>query len=193
MKLMTFICSIIFTFNVQAALEYHSERIKMMDVEILQQIITRNLKKLDNKEDSPQPIIKQSIEILLAQPDQSLAASNYFNQLKTYAGGQNEFLDILNEIITDGLGSLKNKSKDKTVLREQNTYLYILNNMVTELKEYKEQEFYKAMIMRIRDADIRISDSLLSYRLLNSMATAENPSEYANTVIPKKKSWWKFW
>jgi hypothetical protein len=193
MKLMTFICSIIFTFNVQAALEYHSERIKMMDVEILQQIITRNLKKLDNKEDSAAEIVKQSIEILLAQPDQSLAASNYFNQLKTYAGGQNEFLDILNEIITEGLESLKNKSKEKTVLREQNTYLYILNNMVTELKEYKEQEFYKAMIEKIRDADIHISDSLLSYRLLNSMATAENPSEYANTVIPKKKPWWKFW
>jgi hypothetical protein len=193
MKLIVIISSILLAFNAHAALEYHSERIKMMDVELLQQIITRNLKKLDSKEESPQPIVKQSLEILLAQPDQSLAASNYFTQLKQYSGGESEFLSVIEEIINEGIASLKQKSKDQAVLREQNTYLYILNNMVTELKEFKDQEFYKAMIVKIRDADIQIRDALLSYRLLNSMATAQNPSTYANTIIPYKKPWWKFW
>lgn len=193
MKLIGILLGLVFALNANAGLEYHSERIKMMDVETLQQIITKNLKRLDNKDENAKPIVKQSIEVLLAQPDQSLAASNYFSQLKNFAGGESEFLAVLEEIISEGVATLKRRGKATELLREQNTYLYILTNLVTELKEYKEQEFYRGLIEKIRDADIYLTDELISYRLLNSMSKAENPSQYALSVVPRKKAWWKFW
>lgn len=194
MKFITVIVGLVVALSgANAQLEYHSERIKMMDVETLQNILSKNLKKLENKEESAAPIIKQSLEVLLAQPDQSLAASNYFSQFKSFAGGESEFLTILEEIANQGISTLKNRGKDNNLLREQNTYLFILTNLVTELKEYKENEFYRKIIEKIRDADINVSDSLVSYRLLNSMSDAQNPSKYAESVLPEKKPWWKFW
>ncbi|MBY0315369.1 MAG: hypothetical protein K2Q26_07605 [Bdellovibrionales bacterium] len=176
-----------------AQIEFHSDRIKTMSVEELQQIVTRNMRKLEDDDEGVKLVVKQSLELVLAQPDQSRVSSDIFSQLRNLSRGEKNFLDALEEIIDEGLTSLKKTGKNKDLLREQNTYLYILNNMLAELKGSKDVEEYKRLILKIRDAEIDISDSLISYRLLNSMAQAENPSTYANTIFEKKKPWWKFW
>ena len=176
-----------------AVLEYHSDRIKLMDIEVLQQIISKDIKKLENRDEAPEPALKEALLVLLAQPDQSLAASNIFDQLRTQAGSEKVFLNVLDEIITDAIASLHKKDKSKDTLADQNTYVYILNNMLAELQKSKDQEFYKGLIEKVRDADIDFSDALVNYRLLNSMSKIENPSKYAATIVPKKKSWWHFW
>lgn len=176
-----------------SALEYHSEKVKLMDIEVLQQIISKNIKKLENREESAGPVIKDSLELLLALPDQSMASSGLFDQLRTLSREDKIFAGAMDQIASEAISSLKKEDKDKDLQREQNTYVYILNNMIAELQKLKDIEEYKNLIVKIRDADIDFSDSLISYRLLNSMSTAENPSKYAATVLPKKKSWWKFW
>lgn len=181
------------TIPCMAVLEYHSERIKLMDIEVLQKIMVNNLKKMENKEEEPGPILKQSLELLLAQPDQGLAVSNIFEQLRTNAGNDKILSSALSSIIDDALPVLKKDEKNKDLQREQNTYVYILNNMLNEVQKLKDIEVYKSIIERIRDADIVFNDHLISHRLLNSMAQVENPSKYAQTLIPKKSPWWKFW
>lgn len=193
MRLISIVLALFFCVPSFAELQYHSERIKMMDIETLQLIISRNLKKLENKEDSPEPALKESLEILLAQPDQSLAASNIFDQLRAQAGSEQTFLNVLDGIIVDALASLKKEGKDKDLLREQSTYAYILNNMLAELTKFKDQEFYRLLIEKVRDADVEFSDALITHRLLNSMSKIENPSQYAAKILPAKKAWWKFW
>jgi Rad3-related DNA helicase len=193
MKKIGFFLAFLFCVPSFAELQYYSERIKMMDIEVLQQIITKDLKKLENKEDDPEPALKEALEVLLAQPDQSLAASNIFDQLRSQAGSEKTFLNVLDLLITDALASLKNHDKEKDHLREQSTYVYILNNMLVELQKNKDQEFYKGLIEKIRDADISFTDALVTHRLLNSMSRIENPSKYAATILPPKKSWWHFW
>lgn len=193
MKKLALLVLTLFVTPALVALEFHSERIKTMDVEILQQIISRNIRKLEAGEESPKPIVKQSLEILLARPDQGVASSALFDQLQGLAGSAEDFTVVLGSIVDDAVGSLKKKTKNKDELREQNTYVYILINMLNEIQKLKDKEGYKAVIERIRDADIEFSDSLVSHRLLNSMAEIENPSKFAQQILPKKKSWWKFW
>lgn len=183
----------LFSHFASAQIEFYSDRIKTMSVEELQQIVTRNLRKLENDDEGVKPIIKQSLELVLAQPDQSRVSSDIFSQLRNLSRGEENFIACLNEIVSEGLSTLKKDGKDKALLRTQNTYLYILNNLLVELKGSKDIPEYKKFIEQIRDADLDISDSLISYRLLNSMATAENPSKFANTLIEKKRPWWKFW
>lgn len=175
------------------ALEFQSERIKTMDVEVLQQIISRNIRKLEAGDESPKLVVKQSLEILLARPDQGVASSALFDQLQALSGGEENFISVLNSIVDDALASLSKETKNKEELREQNTYVYILINMLTEIQKLKDKDGYKGIIERIRDTDIRFSDALVSHRLLNSMAQIENPSKFAQNLLPKKKSWWKFW
>lgn len=193
MTRLIFIATVLYSCITLGQLEYHSDRIKMMDIEILQQLVSKNLQKLERKEDSPMPLIKQSLEVVLAQPDQRLAASNIFTQLQNLSGGDDTFAQILNEIAEEGINALKEKSKDSKVLRNQNTYLYIMNHMLAEIQGSKDKKVYKDLIEKVRDADIRVSDSLISYRLLNSMAQVENPSKFAKAILPKKDPWWKFW
>ncbi len=193
MKLLTVLLCIVFATKAHAEIEYHSERLKTMDIEVLQQIIYKNIKALENKDESPELLIKKSLEIVLAQPDQSIGISAIFEQLRTSSGSDKRFASALGSIVDDALSVLKNKGKEKDLLRTQNTYVYILNNMLAELQKLKEIASYKTLIEQIRDADIEFSDALISHRLLNSMAEAESPSKFAGTLIPKKEPWWKFW
>lgn len=193
MKHFIFSLLTLFVTDAFAQLEFHSERIKTMDVEVLQQIISRNIKKLEAGDESPKPIVKQSVEILLARPDQGMASSALFDQLRALSGGDDEFVSVLNEIADEGIQSLKKKTKVKDELREQNTYVYILIHMLSEIQKMKDEEGFKRIIEKIRDADIRFSDHLASHRLLNSMSEIENPSKYAAQILPAKRPWWKFW
>ena len=91
---------------------------------------------------------------------------------------------------------LDKSGKDKALLRDQNTYVYILNNMMAEIKPLalsKEGVKYKELIEKIRDEDIDFSDSLKSYRVLNSMSNITNPSKVAETIVGEKDcAWWEF-
>ncbi len=193
MKLISVLLCFLFVTPAGAELEYHSERLKTMDIEILQQIIYKNIKRLENKDDSPELLIKNSLEIVLAQPDQSIGISSIFDQLRTSSGSDKRFASALSSIIDDALPVLKNDEKNKELQRTQNTYVYILSNMLGELQKLKEISNYKALIEHIRDADIEFSDYLISHRLLNSMSEADSPSKIASTILPIKKPWWKFW
>jgi hypothetical protein len=193
MKKMALLVLTLFVTPAFAALEFHSERIKTMDVEILQQIISRNIRKLEAGDESSKPVVKQSLEILLARPDQGVASSSLFDQLQSLAGSAEDFTAVLGSICDDAFASLKKDTKNKEELREQNTYVYILINMLNEIQKFKDNERYKNIIERIRDADIEFSNALVSHRLLNSMAEIENPSKFAQQILPKKRPWWKFW
>jgi hypothetical protein len=193
MKLISVLLCIVFATHSMAEIEYHSERIKTMDIDVLQQIVYKNIKKLEDKDEEPGPLIKSSLEIVLAQPDQSIGISSIFDQLRSSSGSDKRFASALSSIAEDAIQVLKNKEKNKDLQRTQNTYVYILNNMLGEIQKLKEISNYKAIIEQIRDADIEMSDALISHRLLNSMAQAESPSKIAATIIPAKRPWWKFW
>ncbi len=193
MKILLVILCIVFVTSARAEIEYHSERLKTMDIEVLQQIIYKNIKGLENRDDSPELLIKKSLEIVLAQPDQSVGISSIFDQLRTSSGSDKKFASALSSITDDAVDVLKKQDKDKDLLRTQNTYVYILNNMLAEMQKLKDISNYKTLIERIRDADIEFSDYLISHRLLNSMTEAESPSKLAGTILPKKEPWWKFW
>ena len=88
MKLLSVLLCIVFVMSARAEIEYHSERLKTMDIEVLQQIIYKNIKALENRDNdaSPELLIKNSLEIVLAQPDQSIGISAIFDQLRTSSG-----------------------------------------------------------------------------------------------------------
>lgn len=198
-----------------AGLKYPSEKLKIMDIETLQRIVSTNLSKAQNAlhntgteqegpaTDSEQlltkeegaTLIKESIELVFAKPDQNNATSTIFRGIETVAieyGGSFSFVE---GVVQDALDSLDKEGKDKALLRDQNTYIYILNNLMSEVRPQATEEdskYYK-LVKTIRDADIDFSDSLKSHRLLNSMAQTLNPSKVAATIVGEKEcAWWEF-
>ncbi len=202
-----------------AGLKFPSDRLKVMDIETLQRIVASNLNKAQQAvaqnidiesegqftDDSPASeytqdegarFIKESLELIFARPEQTQATSVIYSNVEGVAVDYGGIYQFLETIVAEALETLDQDGKDKALLRDQNTYVYILNNMMAELKPLalsKEGTKYKQMFERIRDEDIEFSDSLKSYRILNSMSNIANPSKVAETIVGEKDcSWWEF-
>lgn len=200
-----------------AELKFPSDRLKVMDIETLQRIVATNLngaqKALMNGVDtegqftdkSPESqytrdegaqLIQESLELIFARPEQNGATSVIYSNVEGVAIEYGGIFQFLEKIVMQALETLDRSGKDKNLLRDQNTYVYILNNMMSEIKPLalsKEGEVYRKLIEKIRDEDITFSDSLKSYRILNSMSNITNPSEVAEQIVGKKDcAWWEF-
>ncbi|MCB0376909.1 MAG: hypothetical protein KDD33_00325 [Bdellovibrionales bacterium] len=201
-----------------ASLKYPSDRLKVMDIETLQRIVANNLNaaqralntgqedpldgdfekegEVEYTRDDGHRMIRESLELVFAKPEQNYATSTVYTNIEAVAAQYGGILGFLEEIADQGVKTLDQDGKDTSLLRDQNTYIYILNNMMAEIKpliDKDESAGYKKLITRIRDEDIEFSDSLKSYRILNSMSNITNPSKVAESIVGKPKcSWWEF-
>ena len=202
-----------------AGLKFPSDRLKVMDIETLQRIVATNLNgaqkaisksvHLDSdpqfSDKSPEneytreegaALIRESLELIFARPEQNNATSVIYSNVEGVAIEYGGIYQFLEQIINQALSSLDKSGRDKALLRDQNTYVYILNNLMGEIKPLalsEEGTMFKKLIEKIRDEDIDFSDSLKSYGILNSMANITNPSKVAQQIVGKKDcAWWEF-
>jgi hypothetical protein len=202
-----------------AGLKFPSDRLKVMDIETLQRIVATNLNGAQRALSGDQPpaeeggfmdesprsqytreegaqLIQESLELIFARPEQNNATSIVYNSVEGVAIEYGGIFQFLETIVNQALYTLDQSGSEKSLLRDQNTYVYILNNMMAEIKPIalsKEGEKFKELIEKIRDEDIDFSDSLKSYRVLNSMSNITNPSKVAEQIVGKKKcGWWEF-
>ncbi|MEM7645272.1 MAG: hypothetical protein AAF203_00050 [Pseudomonadota bacterium] len=202
-----------------AGLKFPSDRLKVMDIETLQRIVATNLTGAQNainkrvnledddrvyadqgqaaytREDGAR-LIRESVELIFARPEQNNATSAIYSNVEGVAVDYGGIFVFLENITNRAIETLDESGNKKTLLRDQNTYVYILNNMMAEIKPIalsEEGTKYRKLIEKIRDEDIDFSDSLKSYRVLNSMSNITNPSKVAATIVGKKKcGWWEF-
>ena len=213
MKLLAAI--ILFPSLCMAGLKYPSEKLKIMDIETLQRIVSSNLSKAQNalhntgtEQEGPatdseqlltkeegQELLKESIQLVFSKPDQNNATTAVFQNIETVAIEYGGIFPLVEEVVQEALDALSRDSKETAVLRDQNTYIYLLNNLMSEIKPQASEEGsqFHDLVKKIRDADIEFSDALKSHRLLNSMAQTLNPSKVAASIIGEKQcSWWEF-
>ncbi len=207
-----FILIFFFPFFSIAALKFPSDRLKVMDIETLQRIVAKNLsiaqKAIDenpgktekNGDNNPNfangaGLIKESLELIFACPDQNSTTSQLYSSIEALAIEYGGIYKFLLTITNEALQTLNQSGKDKILLQDQNTYLFILNNMMAENRPLilaTETSLYLKIAEKIRDADIHISNDLKSYHALNSLSNVINPSKVAREMIGKKKcSWWQ--
>lgn len=201
-----------------AGLKFPSDRLKVMDIETLQRIVATNLngaqralnsgtgeeddgftdKSPENEytRDEGAVLIRESLELIFARPEQNNATSVIYGNVEGVAIEYGGIYPFLEQLINNALATLDQSGKDKALLRDQNTYVYILNNLMGEIRPLavsKEGIRYKKLIEKIRDEDISFSEALKSYRILNSMSNIANPSKVAAQIVGKKDcSWWEF-
>ncbi len=201
-----------------AGLKFPSDRLKVMDIETLQRIVATNLngaqravaQPIDDEtggfgDESPAnsytrdegaKLLQESLELIFARPEQNHATSVIYSNVEGVAIEYGGIYQFLERIVNQALKTLDQSGRDKGLLRDQNTYVYILNNLMAEIKPIalsKEGEKYKELIVKIRDEDIDFTDALKSYRILNSMSNIANPSKVAEQIVGKKDcAWWEF-
>lgn len=200
-----------------AELKFPSDRLKVMDIETLQRIVATNLsgaqkaagggieidgqyseKDSSYSREEGASLIRESLELIFARPEQTNATSVIYSNVEGVAIEYGGIYGFLEEITNQGVDYLQKscKTSDKVCLRDQNSYIYILNNMMGEIRPLAVAEGgdkFKQLIEKIRDKDIHFSDALKSYRVLNSMSNITSPSKVAEQIVGKKKcSWYAF-
>lgn len=183
--------------------KYHSENLALMDIESIERIVARDLKRaqaasngvalksragksIKYSKAQGRQFVHRSSQLIFARPEQNDSTSNVFQNIKEVSSLYGGPIKLLNDITDICILILKDRATDaKEHLRSQNTCLHILNNMLEEIKPTVREanDDYRAIAVKIRDKRIRFSDSLKSHRILNSMKNIANPSTVAREIV----------
>jgi len=156
-----------------AGYKYHSENLALMDIESIQRLVGKSLAEADKSVNPGGPNLNSPSDDIVS-------------------GGQGA------EALKDALKLVFARPEQNECLKSQNTSLFVLINMIEEVKPQvqngNEDEDVRKILVKIRDAGISYSNALKNHRLLSSNLKIQNPSKAASLVVgKKKKAWWKFW
>lgn len=130
--------------------------------------------------------LKDATRLVFARPDQDGSREHTFARLRRELTDLNALEEVLNSLTKESLDALKDDSTNTP--REKATYIFVLENMMAEIKpEVSTNTQFKKIIEDIRDAKIEISEKVRNQQLLRSMNKPISPSETATRILPKKK------
>lgn len=179
--------------------EYDSGSLLMLNAEQMNSLVMKKIKKaqeIQKKQDvndddglaaEPAAIdqLKDATRIVLARPDQDGSREHTFARLRRELSDLNALEGVLNDLTKESLTALRKDSPNSA--REQATYIFVLENMMAEIKpEVSQNSAFKKIIEEIRDANIEISEKVRSQQLLRAMNRPVSPSETAAKILPKK-------
>lgn len=198
-SILCLILSLSFASTGWSKVEYDSDSLRMKNAEQLNALVLKKIKKAEDiqkKQDvdddlgivaEPDAIeaLQEALMIVLARPDQEGARANAFARVRRELTDLNSFDQVIKDVVKESINGLKEKS---TPVREQATYIVILDNLMAEIKpDVGSNALFKKLVEDIRDAKIEISDKVRSQQLLRSMTRPVSPSKTAETILPKKK------
>jgi hypothetical protein len=179
--------------------EYDSEQLRMKNAEQVNALVLKKIKKADEVQKKqevdddmgivaePEAIeyLQDATLIVLSRPDQDGTRANAFARLRRELTDLNSFDQVIKAVSKEAIGALKEKS---TPVKEQATYIYVLENLMAELKpDLSSNQTYRKIVEEIRDADIELTDKVKSQQLLRAMNRPVSPSTTAEKILPKKK------
>lgn len=89
--------------------------------------------------------------------------------------------DILEAMTEEAILAFDKKMNLSTEM--MTTYMFVLENLMSELKPEVQNERPRAMLARIRDAKIKIPIDVIAERKLQGMFLTESPSDYAARIL----------
>jgi len=193
--MMTFLIST----GAHAKLEFDSSQLLMKNMEQMNELVTKKIstasriqasqvKDSDDEPDMTEPeaieALTGALKIILGRPDQDGARSGLFSRVRRELNDLNAYDQALVGLIDESIRELKKKTSPKV----QATYLYILENLMAELKpDLKSNSSARKHVTKIRDANIQISPEARSQLLLRTMSEPTSPSETAARLLPEEK------
>jgi hypothetical protein len=127
--------------------------------------------------------LKDGMRIVLSRPDQDGVRGELYSRLRRELNDLNSLEGAMASLAQEAIDALKTSSSSTKV---QLTYIYLLENMMSEIKpDFESNPALKKIIEDVRDANIQISDRLRKEQKLRSMAKPISPSETAAKILPK--------
>ncbi len=177
-----------------ARLEFDSSQLMMKNADQVDDIIRKKIKKAadiqsaqtsDDDEIRAEPealeSLKDALRIAFARPDQDGSRADFYDRLRQELRDLNSLEPVLSSLAEEGISLLKKGNEPAKV---QATYIYILENMMAEIKpELEKNAALKKIVEQIRDAKIKISSEVRKQLLMRTMNKPQSPSDSADTLL----------
>ncbi len=177
--------------------EYDANDLMMKNSEQVAELVRKKLKAAsdiqvqqeDNDENGilaePAAIekMKDAMRIVLSRPDQDDGRATQFARVRRELSDLGSFEKVLQDLTTEGITALKSKSGSDKI---QITYIFLLENLMAELKpDIAKNKIFQKLIEQIRDANLKIDDSIKSTIKLRTMTVPVSPSQTAAKILKK--------
>lgn len=130
--------------------------------------------------------LRDALKLIFSRPDSDNMIAKLIPDVKRPLMGFNAYEDTLSSLTGEAIAVLKN---DNTTVMQQATALFIIENIMREIKpEAERNEDYKNIFKKVADAKLKISHEVKLDRKLNAMFDTKNPSDEAKKVL---KEWEK--
>lgn len=121
-------------------------------------------------------MLKDGMRIALSRPDQDGSRKNLYSRVKRELVDINALEQVLTELTEEALAELRTQDGP----RRTATFVVLLENMMAEIRpEIGDNDDYRKILERVRDAKISITEKSKVQNLLRSMSIPVSPSETA--------------
>lgn len=128
--------------------------------------------------------LKDAVRIALSRPDLEGARAGLYARSRRDLGDIGELDNVLHELALEAMKAIK---AARITPRQQATYIYLLENMMAEVKpEVNDNPDTKKLLEAIRDADLPLNSDVKKQLLLKSMTRIRSPSETAKIILSGK-------
>ncbi|MCM2280395.1 MAG: hypothetical protein NDI61_00955 [Bdellovibrionaceae bacterium] len=131
--------------------------------------------------------LKDAMRIALARPDRDGTRSSLYSLVRRELVDLNSLDVVLRDLAQESIDALKAKRSAKA----QATYVYILENLMAELRPDLANDNTREIVTRIRDARIDIDPAVRKQLMMRTMSRPVSPSDTAERLlsqVPAKAS-----
>ena len=119
--------------------------------------------------------------IVLARPDFDNIRSMLFLDIRKRLADYDAVEEIIGRLVDEGIWGLRTPETNRV---EKLTYAYLLLNIMAELKpELKKNEAFYNMVVRIRDANLKLNEEVNDAAEVKAMISVNSPSEVAKRIL----------
>lgn len=126
--------------------------------------------------------LKDAMRIALSRPDQDGSRAAMFMRVRRELSDLNSADIVIRDLARESVDALKSGRPAKV----QATYVYILENLMAELRpDLDANPNYVKIVEMIRDADIEIDPAVRKQLMMRTMSKPGSPSDSAARILPK--------
>lgn len=164
-------------------LSYTSHKLKLMDIDDMVEIVEDRLTEYKQKRDPAK--LTEAVTICLSRPNDDNLLERLLGSVRYILDSTDQWEEAVENVVEDGLRALK---METTAAADQVTYVVVLQNVLLEnkaeiLKQDEPPQFERAIIDRIAEADLVVSEEAQKYSGLNLMEGLISPSDMAKNII----------
>ena len=148
-------------------------------------ILQRKNLTVDQKESLALEPLKEALRLVFSRPDKGHVVSKLFPLIKRKLDSIHSLNIALNSITTEAIVGLKKTSLSK---KYRATYLFMLENIMSELRPKIKNPDTQKFFRSIENANIKLSKDVISYRRFYGMYRSVSPSKIAHKLLEPYQS-----